>query len=102
MAADSDVVRLIAGPFHYAVAALWPGDRMSDYLLAPAARRHVWHAWLSARDEAGIADPESAGRRLMSASARELLAEAYGRVPLGLARALGRLGPLAQPQRTYR
>jgi hypothetical protein len=98
---NSDVVRLVAGPFHDTVVAIWSGAKVGEYLLAPAARRHVWHAWLAARSDLARASPEDVRRQLVSASARVLLAEAHGRVPPGLVRALGRLGPRAQPQRTY-
>jgi hypothetical protein len=101
MSENSDVVRLVAGPFHETVAALWSGDRISEYLLAPAARRHVWHAWLAAAGAARLADRDAAYRRLAFASGRDLLREAHGVLPPGLVRALGRLGPMAQPAQTY-
>ena len=96
-----DVVTLIAGEFSELITAIWPGERIKDYLLATAARRHVWHAWLAAREVTALADPEAACRHLTLGSAAKLLGEVHEQVPTGLIRALGRLGPLAQPRQAY-
>jgi hypothetical protein len=101
MVDHNDVVRLVAGPFHDSIVGIWSGARIGDYLLASAARRHVWHAWLAARGDLARSSPDEVRRHLVSASARALLGEAHGDVPPGLIRAPGRLGPRAQPRRTY-
>lgn len=101
MKSQSDVVALIAGEFSGLVAAIWPGERIKEYLLAPAARRHVWHAWLAAKEVTVLADPEAVYRHLTLGSAVKLLGEVREQVPQGLIRALGRLGPLAQPRQAY-
>ena len=97
----SDVATLIAGEFFALVASVWPEERIKDYLLATAARRHVWHAWLAAQDETALANPQAACRHLTLGSAAKLLGEVHEQVPQGLIRALGRLGPLAQPRQAY-
>jgi len=102
MRRQSDIPSIVAGPFADIVDSVWAGERLAEYLLAPAARRQVWHAWLAMKAEAASSDPDGAYGRLSRASGRDLLAEAYGQAPAGMVRALGRLGPVAQPPDVYR
>jgi hypothetical protein len=98
------VLHLVAGPFSGAVAGIWPGARLADYLCAPDARRQVWHAWLAGRTPCAPSarrDADALHRRLTGAKGRDLVAEAYGVVPAGALQALAKLGSAARPAPVY-
>lgn len=100
--AFNSAATLLAGSFANDVAAIWAGERRNEYLTAPDARRHVWHAWLAAHEIATAATAEASYEHLMHARGRVLMADAYGACPAGLLSALGRLGPQARHPKAYR
>ena len=98
----NSVVELVAGRYVKAVNRIW-GAKVGEYLSAPDARRHLWHAcfasghpsfrWQTAAAATRLCD------RLTYAPGKELAARAYGDCPPGLLRCLGRLG--AEPRSTH-
>ena len=84
---------------------IWPGSRIADYLTAPDARRHIWHACLAS--ECGtfspvVNDPDLLYSRLMSMRAKVLIVQAYGVRPRGITGTMRRLGPEARAPEIYR
>src|SRR3712207_6580586 len=58
----SSVVELIARESAEAVSRIWSGRRRGEYLAAPDARRHLWHACLASGHPAfDPTDPSSVG-----------------------------------------
>ncbi len=103
--ASNSVVELVAGRCVKAVNRIW-GAKVGEYLSAPDARRHLWHAcfasghpsfrWQTAPAAARLYD------RLTYAPGKELASQAYGDCPPGLLRCLGRLGAQPRSGSTYR
>lgn len=98
-------IELVAGQFAPDVRLIWSGARAAEYLTAPDARRHVWHACLAS--EYGNFSParEDADflySRLTSMKAKDLIVQAYGVRPRGIIGVLRRLGPAARSPETYR
>lgn len=92
----SALLKLVAGEFAPDVARLWP-EPHSDFLTAPASRRHlVCLALALAREPAGLRSVLAGGRL------RDATGVALGRKPPGLERALGRLGETAWSADAYR
>src|SRR3954453_24113971 len=93
--ASNSVVELVAGRYVKAVNRIW-GTKVGEYLSAPDARRHLWHAcfapghpsfrWQTAAAATRLYD------RLTYAPGKELAAQAYADCPPGLLRAWGGLG----------
>ncbi|MEO8926705.1 MAG: hypothetical protein ABI306_06025 [Caulobacteraceae bacterium] len=104
--AQSTVADFIAGEFSARVKAIWRGARLVEYLTAPDARRHLWHAWLSAHGATPVdenaAATDLAYVLLSRQSAKALMEAAYGDCPPGLLNALGRLGAEARTRHAYR
>lgn len=89
------LLKLVAGEFAPAVAAIWP-EPHTEFLTAAAARRHlVCLALALGRDVGGVAGLVLRGRL------REAIRVALGRSPPGLERALGRLGETAWTAAAY-
>src|SRR5215213_6770252 len=100
--ASNSVVELVAGRYVKAVNRIW-GAKVGEYLSAPDARRHLWHACFASGHPSFRWQTAAAATRLYDrltyASGKELAAQAYGDCPPGLLRCLGRLG--AQPRSGY-
>jgi hypothetical protein len=47
----NSLVDHVASYFTDAVTQIWTEDLIGEYLAATDARRHVWHAWLSAKEQ---------------------------------------------------
>ena len=102
---SNSVVELVAGRYVKAVDRIW-GAKVGEYLSAPDARRHLWHAcfapghpsfrWQTAAAATRLYD------RLTYAPGKELASQAYGDCPPGLLRCLGRLGAQPRSGSTYR
>jgi hypothetical protein len=90
------LLKLVAGEFAPAVAAIWP-EPHAAFLTAATARRHlVCLALGTGRDVAGVAE------RVLTGRLREAISVALGRRTPGLERALGRLGETAWTAADYR
>src|SRR3954453_4512201 len=98
----NSVVELVAGHYVKAVNRIW-GAKVGEYLSAPDARRHLWHACFASRHSSFRYQIAAAATRLYSrltyAPGKELASQAYGDCPPGLLRCLGRLG--AEPRSGY-
>ncbi|SFD04560.1 hypothetical protein [Devosia psychrophila] len=102
----SSVLQLLAGEFEQQVRAIWAGNKLSEYLCATDARRHVWHSWLSGplnnsldRNRSSMA---LAHKLLTYTRGRDLIFHAYGIVPQGVMRALAKLGAVARSADVYK
>ena len=94
-AEPTSLLNFVAGEFSPRVAALWPAPHAA-FVTATAARRHL--VCLAMTLGRGAAAPE-----ILSARLRRAIGLALGGPgPLGLARALGRLGEVAWPAAAYR
>jgi len=90
------LLKLVAGEFAPAVAAIWP-EPHTDFLTVTSARRHlVCLALALGRDMAAVAD------LVLRRRLREAIRVALDRTPAGLERALGRLGETAWTAQAYR
>src|SRR4051795_7928410 len=102
---SNSVVELVAGRYVKAVNRIW-GAKVGEYLSAPDARRHLWHACFASRHSSFRYQIAAAATRLYDrltyASGKELAAQAYGDCPPGLLRCLGRLGAEPRSGYTYR
>jgi hypothetical protein len=102
----NSLVDHVASYFTDVVSQIWTGDRIGEYLAATDARRHVWHAWLSAKEQPfRLSNPMSADlayHKLTFASGDDLIAEAYACKPAGIIQALGKLGIQARYFDIYR
>jgi hypothetical protein len=100
------IVQLVAGSFATEVIQIWSGHRITEYLTATDTRRHLWHACLSSERLAfrvnNRMSAELAYARLTYVKGRDLIDEAYACYPLGVMKALGRLGAAARSPRVYR
>jgi len=92
----SALLKLVAGEFAPAVAKVWP-EPHSDFLTAPACRRHMVCLTLALGGEAarlrGLLD---------TARLRDLIRAALGEKSPGLERTLGRMGETAWTADAYR
>jgi hypothetical protein len=99
---SNSIVELVAGCYVKAVNRIW-GAKVGEYLSAPDARRHLWHACFASGHPSFRWQTAAAATRLYDrltyAPGKELAARAYGDCPPGLLRCLGRLG--AQPRSGY-
>lgn len=98
------LVDLAAGTFSAAVAAIWSGDRLTEFLTATDRRRQVWYACLAA--PFGNFSPERNDvdmlhARLTSWRAKNLIVQAYGCRPRGALGVIGRLGSRARDPEVY-
>lgn len=104
--APQSVIGLLAGSFAAPVSQIWAGERIKDYLTAPDARRHLWHAWLSSEritfTPQNRMSADLAYDRLTFLKGRDLAIEAYGHQPPGLSKVLSRLGAEARTPEFYR
>jgi hypothetical protein len=100
------LLAFIAGDFAQAVARIWPGPRLLDYVTATDGRRHIWHAVLAAGDaldrDIGAGEADDLHQRLTFDKGRVLLARAYGECPTGAVQTLSRLGAAARKPQVYR
>lgn len=95
----SPLLRLIAPPYAEVLAALWPAPH-TDFLTAPAARRHLICLMLAAEPHGG---PPIDVLRLMDLSLRKAIALVLeDAAPVGLRRALEHLGEIAWAPEDYR
>ena len=103
--ASNSVVELVAGRYVKAVNRIW-GAKVGEYLSAPDARRHLWHACFASGHPSFRWQTAAAATRLYDrltyAPGKELAAQAYGDCPPGLLRCLGRLGAEPRSGYTYR
>ena len=101
----NSVVELVAGRYVKAVNRIW-GTKVGEYLSAPDARRHLWHACFASGHPSFRWQTAAAATRLYDrltyAPGKELAAQAYGDCPPGLLRCLGRLGAQPRSGSTYR
>jgi hypothetical protein len=101
----NSVVELVAGGYVKAVNRIW-GAKVGEYLSAPDARRHLWHACFASGHPSFRWQTAAAATRLYDrltyAPGKELSAQAYGDSPPGLLGCLGRLGAEARSGYTYR
>lgn len=106
VSAPESIISLVAGSFADPVSQIWAGERIKDYLTAPDARRHLWHAWLSSErmtfTPRNRMSADLAYARLTFLKGRDLVLEAYGHQPPGLAKALSGLGAEARTPEFYR
>jgi hypothetical protein len=101
----NSVVELVAGRYVKAVNRIW-GAKVGEYLSAPDARRHLWHACFASGHPSFRWQTAAAAtrlyNRLTSAPGKELIAQAYGDCPPRLLRCVGRLGAEPRSGYTYR
>ena len=88
----------LAGEHAARIAGLWPAPH-TDFIAAPADRRHLICFVLSQPDER---IDRCGGRALLEQPIRVLIRELGEAAPPGLARALTRLGEVAWPAEEYR
>ena len=102
---SNSVVELVAGRYVKAVNRIW-GTKVGEYLSAPDARRHLWHACFASGHPSFRWQTAAAATRLYDrltyAPGKELASQAYGDCPPGLLRCLGRLGAEPRSGSTYR
>lgn len=96
-----DIINYIAGDFCPTITQIWEPAAVSEYLMASAARRHIWHAVFSARqrDTRTFSDIR---KSLTERRGKDLIREAYGSCPPGMIRLLSKLGPRAESSDFYR
>lgn len=96
-----DIIEYIAGDFSPAVTQVWEPPDVFEYLMASAARRHVWHAVFSARqsDARSFSDIR---KSLTENKGKDLIRKAYGSCPPGMIRLLSKLGHRAESSDFYR
>ncbi|MEW5687452.1 MAG: hypothetical protein AB1942_21250 [Pseudomonadota bacterium] len=92
----SALLKLVAGEFAPAVAAVWP-DPHTDFLTATACRRHLVFLTLALGG-----DVSRLGGVLLDGRLRDVARVALGEKSPGLERALGRLGETAWQASAYR
>ena len=96
----------IANALMSEVGAIFPQHMILIYLTTSHKRRQVWHAYIAAMfanpaNPQPITDPDAVRHKLMHASSKELVQEAYGSVPSGFLTALNRLGLNGEEPRVY-
>ncbi|MGD2132853.1 MAG: hypothetical protein PVI23_08675 [Maricaulaceae bacterium] len=80
-----------AGRYAGRVARLWPAP-YENYMALPSARRHLAHLYMSRIDRAPGLSPRAFVREIEALPVRHFLARWAPGAPLGLERALGKLG----------
>lgn len=101
-----DLIAAISGPFQPIVSSVFSFEYQPLYILTETSRRQVWHACFAAEGSNGTCSPDAQRdaelrRDLLRLSNRELLEKAFGTVPNGFERALGKLGLAAQNKSCY-
>lgn len=94
----SPLLEHLAGEFAARIAALWPAPHAA-YLTADAARRHLVCLALLAADDGGLARPANALLEMALGDAIDVFVPG---APVGLKRALARLGEAAWTPEDYR
>lgn len=96
-----DLVKYVAGDFSSQVLSIWGENAISEYMVATATQRHVWHAVLSA--PASRLPQEIDMYKWVTRSRRkDLLGVAFGTCPPGMIRLLSKLGPCAELPEFYK
>lgn len=90
----SSLLNLVAGDFAPTIAKTWAAPHV-DYLVAPAARRHLVCVAL-------VLNPDAPLRPLLIERLRHAIRLAVPSAPDGLERALGRIGEVAWSAEDYR
>lgn len=95
-----DVVKHVAGEFSSSILSIWGINYITEYMVATATQRHVWHAVLSVPNSKL---PPNINMRtwLTSCRCKELLRISFGTYPPGMIGLLSKLGPCAESPDFY-
>lgn len=96
-----DLLQHVAGEFSSSILTIWGENFITEYMIASATHRHVWHAVLSV-DDTRLPLEIDMRNWLTKSRRKDLLREAFGTCPPGMISLLSKLGPCAETPEFYK